>query len=287
MKTSIHRLICIVIAIGMCISMSACSTNVSSDGSELNEKDVYNSAQGNDSDYTLVRDNGKFLIAFDDLGTYQVDHQDIVETVEFATMKEFKDRVTKGLLTDSEKRMMATFEKDSAGAILTCDFNNLYAPKLPNGGAVNRISWRGQSYLFDLAWEDGVFGWLTYLTESQYNSRYQEDYLNFFDRDTITVTKRESPGDGKMAFYYTTHTGQLMNLRYSLTDGEKTIVVDKTFRLRMDYIDLPTSSTVPSEIVLYGTSEEGYWYIVLYGFTEDPTDEWLTSFGLQKYVDNG
>lgn len=277
MKTSIFRLICMVIAIGMCMSLPACSTP--------GEKDVYNMTQG--SDYRLVHENGKFLIAFDDPGAYQVDKTDIVPAVEFATMKEFKDRVTKGLLTDSEKEMVAKFEKDSTGAILTCDFNNLYAPTLPDGVALRYISWQGEFYDFYFAGEDGGYGWLTYATESQYYGRYQKRYLNFFDRDTITVTKRETLEDGKMVFYFTTSTGHLMKQRYSLTAGDKTIVVDKTFRLQMDDLNLQTSSTVPSDIELYGTSEEGYWYISLYKLTEDPTDEWLTSFGLQKYVDHG
>lgn len=78
-----------------------------------------------------------------------------------------------------------------------------------------------------------------------------------------------------------------MNLRYSLTVGEKVIVVDKTFRLQMNNSDIVTSSTVPSNIALYCTSDEGFCYVSLYDFTNDPTDEWLMNFGLQKYVDNG
>ena len=292
MKTKIYCLICIVISIAMCISLSACSTQVSSDddlnddGSKFNEKDVYDTTHDNDSDYMLICDNDAFLIVFDDLNSYQVDNQETA-TIDFATMKEFKDTVTKGLLTDTQKRIMATaFQKNNAGAIMTCDFKNLYVPKLPSGGAVNSVSWEGQSYSFDLTLNDGVFGWLTYLTESQYNSKYQEAYLNYFSKDTITVTKTETLEDGKVASYYTTRAGQLMNLRYSLTVGEKVIVVDKTFRLQMNNSDLVTSSTIPSNIALYCTSEEGFCYISLYDFTDDPTDEWLLSFGLQKYLDN-
>jgi len=44
---------------------------------------------------------------------------------------------------------------------------------------------------------------------------------------------------------------------------------------------------VPSNIALYCTSDEGFCYVSLYNFTNDPTDEWLMNFGLQKYVDNG
>jgi len=293
MKTKIYSLICIVVSVVMCILLSACSTQVSSgdslndNGSELNENNVYDATQDNDSDYMLISDNGEFLIIFDDLNSYQVDNQETA-TIDFATMKEFKDSVTKGLLTDTQKRIMATaFQKNDTGAILTCDFNNLYVPKLPSSGSFNGVSWEGQTYSFDLTLNDSVFGWLTYLTESQYNNKYQEDYLNYFDKDTITVTNTETLEGEKVATYYTTRAGQLMNLRYSLTVGEKVIVVDKTFRLQMNNSDIVTSSTVPSNIALYCTSDEGFCYVSLYNFTNDPTDEWLMNFGLQKYVDNG
>jgi len=194
--------------------------------------------------------------------------------------------VTKGQLTEGQKEIMATsFQRDSAGAIMVCDFNNLYVPTLPEGGSVNGVVWSGQSYSFDLNFDNKASGWLYCLTEKQYNDRYQRDYVTLFDRDIITVTKTETLEDGKVAIYHTTSAGQLMNIRYTLETDKQTIVVDKTFCLQMD-TPVPTSATVPFRVELYCTSEEGFYHVYLNGFTEDPTDEWLASFGLQKYVDN-
>lgn len=276
MKAKIYTLICLVLSLTMCIMLSACSTH---DNQSKNE-DKY-------SDYKLISENNEFFIVFDDLNMYQEENQDTA-TIDFSTMKEFKDSVTKGLLNDTQKRIMATaFQKNSAGAIKVCDFNNLYIPKLPTNGVVNGVSWQGQSYSFGLSLSDGVFGLLAYLTESQFNRSYQEDYVGLFNRDTINVTKTETLDDGKVATYYTTRTGELMNVRYTLTVGTTIIEVDKTFRLKMQSSELPTSSTVPSNVELYITSGDTFCYVSLYDFSEDPTDEWLSNFGLERFVDGG
>jgi hypothetical protein len=293
MKKKINSIICLVLSFALFVTMSACSSRKTEDhgqegdrlGSDNNPIDE--SGDNNKSDYRLVSENGEYFIVFDNPAAYQVSNQETA-TIDFLTMKEFKDSVTKGKLTDTQKEIMATaFPKNSVGAVKTCDFNNLYIPKLPQGCATSGVSWQGQSYSFELVLSNDSFGWLHYLTEDQFVSRFQEDYVKYFDKDTITVTKTEILEDGKEATFYSTRAGQLMNVRYTLSVGEKTIVVDKTFRLQMNNSELSTSSTVPSNVALYCTSDEGFYYISLYDFVDDPTDEWLLNFGLQKYVDNG
>ena len=271
MKNKFYTIICLLLVSALCIAMSACSNG--------------ESKQNSQADYKIIQKNGEYFILFDDLSTYQNDACQMA-VISFATMKEFKDSVTKGLLTEGQKEIVvSSFERDSTGAIKVCDFNNLYVPKMPTNGTVDSVYWSGASYSFSLDLGNDLFGSLYSLTESQYNEIYQRDYLDLFNRDTITVTKTETLEDGKVAIYYTTRAGQLMNMRYTLETGDQTIVVDKTFCLQMD-TPLPTSATVPSSIELYCTSSEGFYDVSLYGFTQDPTDEWLASFGLQKYVEN-
>lgn len=287
MKKKINIIICSILSFTLFMTMSACSSQETDNyGQDGNNATKYKSDANNQSDYSIISENGEHFIVFDNLAEYQVGNQDIA-TIDFPNMKEFKDSVTKGKLTDIQKKIMATaFPKNSAGAVKTCDFNNLYVPKLPQGCATNGVSWQGQSYAFGLVLSDNSFGWFNYLPEDQFESRFQNDYVKYFDKDTISVTKTETLEDGKEATFYSTREGQLMNIRYTLTVGEKTIAVDKTFRLQMNNPELATSSTVPVNVALYCTSEEGFYYISLYGFTDDPADEWLINFGLQKYVDD-
>lgn len=286
MKTNIYTFICAIISILLCISMSGCSN-------AINEKDVYAASQNSYSDYKLFRDNGEFVIILNNLDSYLGNNQECASaTIDFDNMKDFKDTVTKGLLTAAEKSIMAGFKKNSDGAIITCDFNNLYVPIVPDNFEVGGVSWEGSNYGFSLLSDDGAFGSFIYLPEDTYNNIFQSEYSNFFDRDLITVTKSEILEDGKEETFYTTRSGQFKKICYSLTDGEKTIVVDKAFWLQIDNSNydlsafgIETSSTVPNDIHLYCISEEGFCYISLFKLNEDPTDEWLANFGLQKYVD--
>ena len=271
MKNKFYSIICLLLVSALCIAMSACSNG--------------ESKQNSQADYKLIRKNGACFIEFENLSTYQNGACQI-GSITFDTVKEFKDSVTKGLLTEGQKEIMASsFERDSTGAIKVCDFDDLRTPKLPDDGSVSKVVWSGQAYSFAVSFGNNASGWLGCLTESQYNERYQRDYLDLFNRDTITVTKTETLEDGKVATYYTTQTAQLMNIRYTLETDDQTIIVDKRFRLQTD-TTLSTSATIPSLVYMYCTSEEGFYYVSLSGFTQDPADEWLASFGLQKYVDN-
>ncbi len=237
-----------------------------------------------DPGYTLTYGDSGFVMIFDDPNAYRVEHS-VPGSVGFDSMEEFVNTVTNGCLTEGQKQIIATaFPKDDTGAVLICDFDNLYVPTLPGKGVVDGVSWAGQTYSFGLTLEDGVFGSLHCLTEAQFQSRYQREYADFFDRDTITVTSTKTFADGKTAIYYTTRSGEFMNLRYTLTAGEQTITVDKTYRLQTNNPQLPTSSTVPSGIELYGTSDEGFFCITLFGFAADPADEWILRFGLERYT---
>ncbi len=249
---------------------------------------VYDPSGENSGDYKLIADENGFRLLFDDPNCYQIggEMQVIVATLSFETMKEFKDAVTKGLLEDWEKAVIVRlFPKDATGAVKICDFDHLYVPKLPAGGETTDVCWGGETYSFGLAWENGITGTFHYQTKESFDRRYQEEYLDFFQKDTVTVTKTETLADGKTVTYYTTRAGELMNVRYTLTSEGQIITVDKTFRLRMENPELTESSEVPSGIRLYGTSSDGVWYASLYHFSADPTDEWLMSFALEEYTE--
>lgn len=239
------------------------------------------------SDYILICDGDKSFLVFDNIIEYEIKNptSQIISGLYFDTMEEFKNTVTNGLLTDSQKRhMVLAFSKDSTGAIKICDFNNLYVPQLPANSSVSEVYWEGETYSFFLTLNDGVSGSLGYLTEEIYNYIYL-DYLNFFDRDLITVTKIETLENGRVVTYYNTRGGEFMNVRYTLTDGDKTIVVEKEFTLSLydNSHGFHVSSSVPDSVNLYGSYDDEFFHVLLRDFTTDPTDEWILSFGLEKY----
>ena len=107
----------------------------------------------NNSDYSIIKNDDGYSIIFENSEKYKVSDDMLacmIATIDFPSMKEFKDSVTKGLLTDSQKQIIAnTFPKNKDGSIKCCDFNNLYVPTLPDGCAVNAVGWGGgESYSF-------------------------------------------------------------------------------------------------------------------------------------------
>ena len=59
--------------------------------------------EDNNSDYNIVGNNDGNFIVFDDPSVYKVQNQQLA-TVIFSSMKEFRDSVTKGRLTEQQKK---------------------------------------------------------------------------------------------------------------------------------------------------------------------------------------
>ena len=237
-------------------------------------------------EYTIIEEDGNYYIVFTNELKLNSYGESQMATVDFETIQDFKNKVTKGLLTDAEKATIATAFRKNENRIFSCNFNELYEPVLPSGGEVEGVAWKGENYSFTIEFDNNVFGFVHYYTPEQYNHMFEYQYENLFNKDTITITRTEQIGDGqKIAIYYETFAGKLMNIRYTLQRGTKTIMVDKTFRLAMSNGALETSSSVPSMIVLYCIDGEEYYGIDLHNFSEDPSDEWLMQFGMTQYVE--
>ena len=229
-------------------------------------------------DYTLVKNESGCYFIFDDISKYQKDSLEgsmVAADIPFGSIKEFKDTVTKGLLEEWQKYGVAGFS-DNGADILTCDFNNLYEPTLPQECNAAEVYWEGETYSYLVMMTDQSFGYVSYHTKESYNKMYSYEYEKFFDRDTITVTEFEER-DGKEITHYKTSMGILFRReRYTLTNGNITVQVDK---------DYYSSDDTLSRITLYCTGGNLNYTVTLYSLKEDPTDEWLLQFGLKRYVD--
>ena len=242
-----------------------------------------------DKDFSIVYRDGKYYVEFDNVSIYEDVDNCMVANLEFASLKEMKDTVTKGLLSRGEKIVIAmAFPRDENG-ILFCDFDNLYAPVLPTGVRADGVLWAGDTYSFGFHFDDRAFGYLHYYTESVYYDIFQREYEDFFDRDLITVTETKTLDDGKVATYYSTSSGKFMNIRYSLTKEDKTFIIDKSFclyhRLGTSFGLPEASATVPSDVTIYCIDDNGYYAVDLFHLTKDPDDSWLLDFGLAPYIE--
>ncbi len=273
MKKWILALIVSVILLGLvaCVSQPEESQNPNGEHSDSADK----------LDYTLLEANGTCYLVFNDISVYSGEGKNEVSTLSFATIKELKDAIKTGNLKEWQKQVIATsFAKDDVG-VKVPDLEKLYTPKIPADGTVDSVIWSGEDYSFSMTLDDNVFGMMHVYTAGQYASIFASDYENYFEKDTISVSGTETLDDGKTVTYYDTDIAQLMQVRYVLTDGSKTLTVDKTYR----HSDAEDDYSL-TNVTMY-CEDGGKKYVVdLFGFTEEPTDTWLLTFDLLVYNDD-
>lgn len=272
--------------------LSACSqpNNVLSDNSsslpqESQNPDVEHPDSVDELDYTLLETNEKWYLVFDDISVYSSGGKSEVSTLAFDTIKELKVAIKTGGLKEWQKRVVATsFSKDKVG-VKVPNLEKLYVPKLPVDGVVDSVIWSGESYSFSVTLDKNIFGMLHVYTAEQYENIFALDYESYFEKDTISVSSTETLDGGKSVTYYSTNIAQLMQVRYVLTDGNKTVTVDKTYRFNEEDANAEGNYSL-TNITMY-CEDGGENYVVdLFGFIEEPTDTWLLTFDLSGYNEN-
>lgn len=247
-----------------------------------NEQDAdYVTSWNPNANYKIEKIGSRFYLIFDDPDEYK-DWDVGIADVQFESIRVFRDTVTQGKLEEWQKAVVAkAFPRDDVG-IPICDFNNLFIPKLPSPLKVAGICWNGETYSYSfIESEYGRFGYLYCYTKEKYDTKYQSDYVHYFERDTITVASKEYAKDRNAEItYYSTPRAQLKKVRYEMQNNGNHIVVDEEYTLSIASNLLETSDTVPSSIKLYVTNGDVYFAVSLFGFSARPTAEWLSSFSV-------
>lgn len=226
-------------------------------------------------DYSIFKQGEKYYIAFDDISIYENRGSSEVASLDFKSIKLLKETVTMGKLANWEKNTIATAFPKNDNGILCCDFNNLYTPVLPFGSNVDMVSWNGESYSFLITVDDYVFGTIHCYSKDRFDSVYQSEYENYFEKDTITVAKEENDGE-KTTTYYSTSAAKLKQVRYSSTFEGVKYTIDKTYRLDAN------GKYSLTNVTMYCDNS---FVVDLFGFVEEPGDSWLFEFGLTKFVE--
>ncbi len=251
---------------------------------------------GSPASYFITKDDGNYYLHFSDGNEPPEGYSCQRADIEFATLAEMQDAFLNNKLSESQINVMKdAFPRDSENRILICDMNHLYQPILPSDLVQNGVILSGESYSFPLinpnvdpASIESLnmpHGNFHYLTKDLYDRDFEYEYEKLFERDTIHLKSTTAGEDRNSTVYdYTTNAGDLRQVRYVLTDGTKTLYIDEMYVLNMMTDALPTSDTIPHRIDVYGIDNGKYFSITLFGFTERPSVEWLSSFGLTEYV---
>lgn len=231
--------------------------------------------------YTIIEQNGNHYIVFEDPTVYQIWAVDVA-TVEFNSLADFKDSVMNDKLSVWDKQIIITsFTKDEVG-ILTPDFNNLFEPYMPDEFQIDLLCWEGRGYTFLTYTPSGIEAYITYHSQEHYNEIVQRDFEGLFNQDTVWIEGAIEMDDEKSITTYSTVKKSRTYTKYTLSDGNKTmLVVERTYGSEID------TDTVPETVTLYCTEGDAHYVVNLYDFQERPSTSWLLEFGMHPYVETG
>ena len=245
-------------------------------------------AQSNDNArYKFQKNENKFYLIIDDKTIEEIESNIDVgmsqqASIQFDSIDEFVNTVKSGKLNDHQLAIAnKTFKKDSNG-IIVCDFDNIKIPVHPDEFECQAVYWSGELYSFYLETSDDEIAYYHYLSKEKYNYQYENDYLTFFDIEGVSTVETVYGKEGT-EYYYSTAKGKMKKIRYTLTEGNKVLIVDETYRLDMEDDSLPVSDDIPYRITIYGSNSNDHFTIDIFEPDNKPTVEWIKKFDVKPY----
>ena len=235
--------------------------------------------------YTLVADESGCYISF--LDEYAASDEDklacSVMEISFDSMADLVNGFRNNQLNEHQRIVLQSAFPMNEKGIKICDLNRLYDAVLPDGTYVSSVMLHGETY--DCFVKGDLFksGSLSYVDDWTTSKDRMYDWSK-----GATVTREEkSTFDGVscriVEYYNSTQTYRDIFIETE-KDGKK---VDMVIRyLLEDKRPFPesVSDTAPWNVRMYCEDNGVFYDISLKEFTETPTYEWLSSFGLTPYV---
>ena len=274
-KNMIQRGLCVLLILIMCMGMAGCEDK------EPKQKEVVVHDPAN-ADYSIVKVGKQLYLKFDVAPT-EASSSDT--KLSFATLTELRDAVLNGAFSKEQKQMIKSFHKDEQGRIPICDFINIQPKELPQGFQITMVGWYGNCCYLDIQSANRkTKGAFVLRDEATYQREFERNYTEYHDRENVTISKTETEGQKKVT-YYSTSRAEFKTIQYALNSGGKQCYILREYILPSESSVLQPSETIPYAIVLFCVEDGQYYTVSLLELTEDPTDEWLLKFGLEKYTE--
>ena len=285
-----------VLVLFLLISLTGCTSDATQTNPEPTDPAKV-TQQKPSIQYSIIEENGSYYLNFSDGNEPPEWYSSQAAGLLFDSLAEMQDSFLNNKLEEHQiNQIKDVFSKDSQGRIQICDMNRLQRPVLPSDLAPGMVELTGQNYAFfvnsihadSVSSESPILSAGSYfqcLTKESYDRIFEREYENLFERDTVHLTSTTAGPDRNSTVYdYYTNSSELRQIRYVLTVGSKTLYIDEGYRLNIVDDRLPVSDTVPSRIEIFGCDNGRYFHVYLSGFSERPSVEWLSSFGLTDFV---
>ena len=285
-----------VLALILVICLTGCTSEAMQAKTEQTDPAEV-TTQKQPSQYSIIEENGSYYLNFSDGNEPPEEYSSQSATVDFDSLAEMQDAFLNNKLEEYQiNQIKDIFPKDSQGRIQIWDMNNLQQPTLPFDLVLGSVGLTGQRYVFfvnsihadSVSSESPIQSAGSYfqcLMKESYDEYFKRKYEDFFEKKTVHLTSTTAGPDRNSTVYdYYTNAAELRQIRYVLTVGSKTLYVDESYILSIIDDLLPVSDTVPSSIEIFGCDNGRYFHVYLSGFSERPSVEWLSSFGLTDFV---
>ena len=206
----------------------------------------------------------------------------------FSSVREMRDRIQLGQLTNEQLRWLAV--TNPFGEVPICDPDKLYDLCLPENVKVTSVDWHGEYYLVDFAQENsGALG--TVICHSQkerYVSAYETVFYDKVQTGATLISQQVDRKTGTRTVYLEADGTQFRDVFYKLNTAKGVMEVRERYVLQSAWPlwQNRVSDTLPWKVNFFGELEGMYYYGGMHGFSEPLNQQWLAQFGIKPLESN-
>ena len=268
-----------LVAVGGCAEDNA---NVATDTIQIEEPTNYHTSM-----YSITAQNGKYILTptvplpKEDHG--EVNYSKVALYPTFTSIQEMRHGILNGPISQYELSCLVLPSQNTDHSIEICDPHHLYEFTAPEEFHLMRISWSGKSYGCSL-YGSNVHGGIDCYDQEDYDKSFHQNYQDFLTNPLVTITGQNATSDRFATVYYgDTGVAKLKYICYELSTGDKTMYIQEEYLLESKNTPESVSSDVPSSIQFWGKQNGGYFQGTFFDFTERPSIQWLSQFGIVPY----
>ena len=269
------KCVCFLLLLLM-LPLSGCS------GVEQFRNDLYVVTKKGDTFYAEVNKDVRAYM-FESENIYQVEHPS------FSSLEEMVWGIREGNITvpqlDLIYRQSYRTNDLRNGRFPIVDINNLYDACLPSSISDKKVIWTGNAYRFEFQ-EGTVKGSISVTGKKTYEELVEEYSVSghfkaggYTSQDYLIISEAFDPERNATIIVYRSIASDMKkkSVFYSYSDDTKTIIF-------WEFWGDPNAS-VPESVRFVGEQGNCYFSGGASGFSEMPSYEWLTSFGMVPYAE--
>lgn len=246
--------------------------------------------------YSVTEIDGKHYINFVDGNEKPTSESSgnamMIKGIYFSSIEEMRRKFLKGDFTAGEvKNLKSQLTLTDKGFEIP-DMTNLYDAVLPEGWSVSyvtlteddvQIAFRNEATYNEESGDDsGESGFMTLLTDEQYEKSYQKDIASYIEKIKETKIQDETDYLGYPCAVYedVKEDVKFRVVLFTIKNGNYSYEIMVKFCLEHPKQEL-VSETIPYNVYLYGVCDGQKYRVYLRGFENEPAMNLYGSFGIQ------